>query len=351
MNEKTAIQGIRKTDLLGDAKPSVLFRPMVRALSHLLWSEPKSNLSPLWIAVRKIFHPVIMLLLPAFMDYRQVFESRNALLGIDAPDKPLALPQESVIWCSNHGFKDDLAASLHATRHSYLFFGSLPHFFNTFDGVALLLNGVILCNRKNREMKKAASALAVESLKKGNDITLLPEGVWNKTPEKLVLDLWPGIYRMARETGRAIVPVVHYLADPHKKSRDNVIHTVVTEPIRMDGLSEKEGLELLRDTIATWYFLLMEKYGQTTREELLGGFATSDDAWEAYLAMHIGCVKYYDREIELCADYRPRQIVRPEDVWQSVANLRNIHAGNVGHVTHAKELVAREQRRDFQRRF
>ena len=93
-------------------------------------------------------------------------------------------------------------------------------------------------------------------------------------------------------------------------------------------LDEQEGQTLLRDTMATWYFYLMEKYGQTTRAELLEGFETADDAWESYMEMHTSCVKYYDREIELCADYRPKQIIRPEDVWQSVANIQNIHAGN-----------------------
>ena len=61
--------------------------------------------------------------------------------------------------------------------------------------------------------------------------------------------------------------------------------------------------------------------------------------------------KYYDKEIELCADYRPKQIARPEDVWQSVANIQNIYAANVSHVKYACELVTREKHRDFQRRF
>lgn len=350
MNLKT-IHNIQQKDLLGDEKPSILFYPLVKMLSYLLLCDAKKLLSNLNISLRKKIHPVLMLFAPLFMEYKQVFESKNSLLGIDAPDKPLSLPKESVIWCVNHGFKDDIAASLHATRHSYMFFGSLPHFFNTFDGVALFLNGVILCNRKNRDMKKAASALAMESLKKGNDLTILPEGVWNKTPEKPVLDLWPGIYRMAKETGSQVVPVIHYLADPHKKYEGNVIHTVIADPISMEGLDEQNGLALLRDTMATWYYYLMEKYGQSTREELLDGFKTADDAWESYMAMHTGCVKYYDREIELCADYRPKQVIRPEDVWQNVADIQNFHAGNAAHVKYARELVEREKRRDFQRRF
>ena len=338
-------------DLLGSAKPSVLFCPLTTLFRGLVCGKGERMLSGASMAFRRLIHPIIMLLVPAFMDYKQVIESKNALLGIQKPDEPLNLSKDSVIWCINHGFKDDIAASIHATRHSYMFFGSLPHFFNTFDGVALFLNGVILCNRKNRVMKKAASALAVESLKKGNDMTILPEGVWNKTPEKLVLDLWPGVYRMAKETGSKVVPVIHYLGDPHKKYEGNAIHTVIADPVSMEGLSEKEGLELLRDTMATWYFLLMEKYGQTTRAELLDGFETADDAWESYISMHTGCVKYYDREIELSADYRPKQIIRPEDVWQSVADIRNVHTGNASHIHFARQLVAREKRRDFQRRF
>lgn len=338
-------------DLLGGARPSVMFPVLTRLLRGVICENGDRMLSRTNTALRRVFHPIIMLLLPAFMDYKQVFESKNALLGIDAPDEPLELSKEPVIWCSNHGFKDDVAASIHTTRHSVVYFGSLPHFYNTFDGAALFLNGVILCNRKLRSSKQNAYALAVRSLRQGNDLTILPEGVWNKTPEKLMIDLWPGIYRMAKETGSKVVPVVHYLADPHRKEKGNVIHTVVADPISMEGLTEQEGLARLRDTMATWYYLMMEKYGRSTREELLAGFDNADDAWESYLAMHTGCVKYYDREIELTADYRPKHIVRPEDVWQSVAQIQNVHAGNADHVFYARGLVGLEHKRDFQRRF
>ena len=343
--------GVQKKDLLGNKEPFFLFYPLVYMLSYLLLCDPRKVLSKLNIGIRKVLHPILMLLVPFVMAYNQKMENKNALLGIGSPDVSLEVPKEPVIWCVNHGFKDDIAASIHSTRHSYMFFGSLPHFFNTFDGVALFLNGVILCNRKNRQMKKAAFDLAIQCLKQGNDLTIFPEGVWNKTPEKLILDLWPGIYRMASETGAKVIPVIHYLADPHKRYDGNVIHTVIADPIRMNGISEQEGLEMIRDTMATWYFLLMEKYGQTTRAELMDGFEDADDAWKSYMAMHTSFQKYYDLEIELCADYRPKQIVRPEDVWQSVANIENVHAGNIHHVIFAQELIAREQRRNFQRRF
>lgn len=65
--------------------------------------------------------------------------------------------------------------------------------------------------------------------------------------------------------------------------------------------------------------------------------------------MHTGCVTYYDKEIEQAADYRPKRIVRPEDVWKSVAEIQNVTAENIKHVCYAKEVVQREHYRDFQR--
>lgn len=342
---------MQSKDLLGEANPSVMFYPMTSLLSHLMSCDPNRMISRRSISIRKFLHPILLRLLPLFLEYKQVVESKNVLLGIDAPDAPLDLPDEPVIWCPNHGFKDDVAATLSVVRHAYILFGSLPMFFNTFDGVGAYINGVAMCNRKVKASKIASMEASRQLLNMGMNMLIYPEGVWNKTPDKLLLDLWPGVYRLAQETGSKLVPVIHYLADPHKKYEGNVIHTVIADPISMDGLSEKEGLSLLRDTMATWYFLLMEKYGQTTREELLNGFETADDAWEDYMAIHTGCVKYYDKEIELCADYRPKHIIRPEDVWQSVANIQNTYAENATHVKYAKELVAREQKRDFQRRF
>lgn len=338
-------------DFFGNSRPSILFYPLVKLFWPLLSCNPDKMVSPGSIRVRRFLHPILLKLLPLFLEYRQVFESKNALLGIDAPDAPLELTAEPVIWCPNHGFKDDVAASIGAARHAYVLFGSFPMFFNTFDGIGAYINGVALCNRKVRASRLASAEASKRLLYMGMDMVVFPEGVWNKTPDKLMLDFWPGAYRLAKETGCRIIPVIHYLADPHKKYEGNVIHTVIADPISMEGLDEEAGQALLRDTMAAWYFRLMERYGQSTREELLNGFETADDAWESYMAMHTGLVPYYDREIELCADYRPKHILRPEDVWQTVANIQNIHAGNIIHVNYAKELTAREGRRDVQRRF
>lgn len=66
--------------------------------------------------------------------------------------------------------------------------------------------------------------------------------------------------------------IVHYIRDCSSQEKDN--------PIRIDNLSERAALEYLRDVLATWYYLMMEVYGKTTRENLLRGAASSIEAWE-----------------------------------------------------------------------
>lgn len=209
-------------DFFGDAKPSFLFWPMVKLMRPLLSGDPNKMISKGSIRVRKILHPILLKLLPAFLEYKQVIERK------------IDIPQEPVIWCPTHCFKDDVAASIGTARHAYVLFGSFPMFFNTLDGVGAYINGVAMCNRKSRASKLAAQETAKRLLNMGMDMLVFPEGVWNKTPDKLMLPLWPGAYRLAKETGCKIVPIIHYLADPHKKYEGNVIHTVIADPVSME---------------------------------------------------------------------------------------------------------------------
>jgi len=338
-------------DLVGDAEPSGMFFFWADRMADLLSGEAERVLSERTIRIRRQLNKVIKLLGPLFLERKQVLESKNALLGIDRRDAPISLPEEPVIWCVNHSFKDDVLATVLVCRHAYILFGSLPAYFNTFDGVTAFINGVVMCNRKVAASRHAAMQNAKRVISAGGDLLMFPEGVWNKTPDKPLLDFYPGAYRIARETGCKVVPVVHYLADPHKRYKGNVIHTVVAEPISMEGLTEEKGLRLLRDTMASWYYLMMERYGKSSRAELLNGQDNADDAWENYIAMHTGLIRYYDREIELNADFRPKSIPRPEEVWRPIAEITKITPENAGHVYYAQRLIAQEERRDFQRRF
>jgi 1-acyl-sn-glycerol-3-phosphate acyltransferase len=349
--QKDNITSIR--DLIGDDDPSFLFYILADKLGYLLSNNPDDCLSETGVKVRKYINKLIKLFGPKFLTNPQVFENRNTLKNSNdiTPDQSITLPNEPVIWAANHAFKDDVLASvLAAKRNAYILFGSIPQFYNTFDGVLSWANGVCMANRKLSASRKSSVAKACKAMEMGVDTLIFPEGVWNKTPNQLLINFWPGIYRISTATGAKVVPIVHYLRDPFDKSKDNKIHTVIDEPIKIDGLSEKAALDYLRDVMATWYYLMLEKYGKSTREQETRGYSNSQEAWENYLMRLTQIPDRYDTPIETSADYRPHSIERPEDVWQNVAES-NINLNNASHVIYARKLVKENKRNDFQRRF
>ena len=64
-------------------------------------------------------------------------------------------------------------------------------------------------------------------------------------------------------------------------------------------------------------------------------------------------VERYDVSIEKCADYRPKEIVRTEDAFRAIANIReeNISALNIKMILDARRIVKSIEENDFQRLF
>ena len=340
------ITGIR--DLIGDGEPSLLFYILANKLGYLLDNDVDSTITKEGVEWRRKFHPVIEKLGPYFLKNPQVFENREFLKDPkkydynpkNAPKDPgIILPDSPVIWTPNHAFKDDVLASiLAAQRHAYILFGSLPQFYNSIDGVLAYLNGVAMCNRKVKESRHASTKKIVRSMEYGADALIFPEGIWNKEPDRYIIDLWSGFWIAAKETGAPVVPIIHYLKEHLDKSKTNLIHTVVDDPIKIDDLSESAAKELLRDVLATWHHLMIEYYGKSNREEILGKYDNSYDAWTNYIEKKVSEVPFYDSEIECgphAADYRPKDKPHIADVYASLADTKHITKENASEVAYA----------------
>ena len=321
-----------------------------------------------------IVYPIIQKLGKYFLKSNQIFENRNELLAfskrqaelegkqIDTVDESsleyeedpgIKLPKEPVLWTMNHSFKDDVLASvLSVSRPFSMFFGSIPQFYNTFDGVIGYNIGTIVVNRKSKASKAAAQEKAKNVINHGLDIMMAPEGVWNKNPHKLLENFWPGVYRLAKETNSKVVPIVHYIYDPTQRipKELNPIHTVIDDPIDITYMPEKEALEYYKDLLGTWYYIMMEKYGKTTREELLKGYDDMASAFEEIMEAMMKTVDRYDRKFEATATYRPKTIIRPEDVFEPIAAIKPTKE-NILDQQYAKKLVLTRKKEDYQGRF
>lgn len=90
---------------------------------------------------------------------------------------------------------------------TFAFAGDPEQMYGTFDGYFMEKSGVIYCDTDNPLDRYVAENTAIKYLVNGASVLIYPEGVWNLTPNLLVLPLWPGIIRIAQQANVDIVPV------------------------------------------------------------------------------------------------------------------------------------------------
>lgn len=99
-------------DMTGNASPSFLFSFMAERMAYLLSGDPLRMLSPRKVSFHRRLNPLIKRMGRLFLGHKQEFENGSLLLGADELDEPTTLPKEPVIWCANHGFKEDVLATV-----------------------------------------------------------------------------------------------------------------------------------------------------------------------------------------------------------------------------------------------
>lgn len=345
-------------DLLsaGCADTTALYYLLNRHWLYLLSNNPEIAVDEGDLRRRKKLYSLVKKLGKGMIACTQVMED---CAWIDCPngERPQNvpvpdLPDHPVIFVSNHGFRDDVLASvLAAGRHAYKICGSLPMFYNSFNGFASSLIGDIVVNRKVKESRRASLEKAKRVLDLGTDLIIYPEGGWNKTMERPMLELWGGVYEISKAAKCEVIPIIHYNREPEILDKKNLIHTVICEPIPLYEMEKTEALRYLRDEMASWQWKMMEIFGQSTREQEIGDYSDCNEKWKAHLTERMKAVEFYDEEIEKNAEFRPREIVRAEDVFRPIANIQNVTPLNVKDVIYAKELVKTIEESDWQKLF
>lgn len=272
-------------------------------LNYLLKNEPTSVISKRGIAVRKSISPLIRNVIAPLSSKNKYIIDRNKNLPNDRP----------LIFAATHGLKDDIACGISATgTHAYLLFGSLPDFFGTIDGPSLWLNGVILVDRKNKQSRRAAKPKMNYALSLGTNILMFPEGTLNKTENLIVQKLFPGVYDVAKQSGALAVPVAII-------QEGNKVYAKVCDAFDITQYERQEGLDTLRDLMATAKYELMEKYSRCSRADI----GNAKEYWKNFLDDLVNqMLPFYDYEIENSSQYLDKTDLKHMSVKKQYKKLK-----------------------------
>ncbi len=315
------------------------FYPMSRLACPLLDNDPAKALPKRSVKLRGGLTHWLFLRLGKYF-----FEGMRQQVVIKEP-----LPDDGrpLIFAPTHYFiQETLSSILLAEKHAFIVFGTLPHFFNTHYGAEAYLNGSILLDRKDKASRHAVFAKAERLLKSGTGIIIYPEGAWNKSPNRLILPLWRGVFRIAQKADAWIIPMAHL-------GVGDMIYSARLAPIdhrNYTAAQEQQALSDLRDSMATGLWLMMEQYAATTRAEFLQGCRTMHErAAEIVRAQTYTSGYYYDHTVEAgpnATDLRLPGDPRPADVWRALAEI-DVTPQNVHAVLYARQLLDE----DYQRRY
>lgn len=271
-----------------------------RPLRYLLHNDPDKVLSRCGIRFRRFINPLLRALAPSFCAVRLHVVKRSS--------PPSGVP---LIFASTHGFKDDITLATCACNcHAYILFGSLPNFFGTINGWLLWLNGVLLVDRKRKDSRAAARQKMLRALEIGVNLLVFPEGVWNKTPNKCVQKLFPGIYDIAMESGALVVPIGSI-----QQGKD--AYAAVGEAFDITKFERLEGIRELRDRMASLKYDLMAEYCVGARDDFGHGDETAA-YWDGELNKLIASAGgYYDHEYESVAHFRDKGEADEREVFET----------------------------------
>jgi 1-acyl-sn-glycerol-3-phosphate acyltransferase len=226
-------------------------------------NDPKRTISKGGIKFRKFIFPILRLFASTIIPYK-LHIIRKA-----------SIPKNiSVIYASTHDSVYDAPNTIILVNsHFFILGGAVEQIFNTFDGVSLWLNGVIVVDRNDKKSRKASLEKMQRAIELGANILICPEATWNLSDSLLVLKLYSGIYELAKRTNALVVPIVTHI-------EGNNCYAVLDDPFDIATYTKEGGITALRDKMATVRFELINKFSNFSRSEFEADDKSLYKTWE-----------------------------------------------------------------------
>lgn len=159
---------------------------------------------------------------------------------------------EGYIFAAGHSFPGEIGTNLASLdRNAYTLIGTTDQVNHNPQMYFLWVSGMIYVNKLDQNDRKESFKKMKRVLNQGSSVMMFPEGVLNNTENLNCERLYPGVYHLAKETGKKIVPIV----SKYKYGTGTVL-VAAGEPIDVINKEKKEALTELRDELATLRFNL-----------------------------------------------------------------------------------------------
>ncbi len=285
--------------------------------------EFENNVEIKGMKIRDVLHPILLKLVKL---NRKLFTKQTITILND-------LRQESnkpVIFAFTHIGMYDVQIFCEAIKdHHYIFAGDPETMYRSFDGLLFSLNGVVYCDTDSKDDRYIATETAKKILKSGKNLTIAPEGVWNLSPNLLSLPLYPGIIKIAMETGCDIIPVaVEQYGDDFFVNIGKNINVSTDRVFENDDelkIYVEQRKDELRDILSTLKWEIIEQGPKLYRKDI----ETYDEAYKKFVTTRLEEWKnpknnqtYYTEEKVKQRTFKPKNVQFFQDVFSHLKNLK-----------------------------
>ena len=250
------MENFKKIGLLKRKKMAI--EELVKYYSELRKYEYNQGKELNGINLRKKIHFLVSIIL----DVDQLLSKEEIIILNDSHNNE---SDKSKIYACTHIGGNDIQRTFQVIKEpAYLMLGDPGILYKKLIYQGLKMNGVIPLETADREDRKIAYNRSIELLNKGGNLLIYPEGAWNVSPNLVVMKIFNGAVRMAKETGSEIIPIAVEQYD--KKFYFNIGENYTIPKTTLK--SEKELTADLRDKLVTLKWDIMKSQSMLRRNEI-----------------------------------------------------------------------------------
>ena len=260
------------------------------------------------IEFRKKLRPIIKTILKT----DQILSKERIIIIGDQHNAHIEGPK--IFACTHIGGNDIQRSFQVINEPAYLMLGDPGILYKMPIYQALRMNGVIPLETKDREDRKIAYKRSIELLEKDGNLLIYPEGARNVSPNVIVMKMFVGTARMAKEAGVPIIPIAI-----EQYGNDFYFNIGKDYTISKDcEKSDKELTDELRDKLTTLKWEIMETQPMLKRSEIPDNYLPQ---FQDEIVERCNYGYGFSLEDALSESFHDKTIAEPEEVFNFLDNI------------------------------